>query len=51
MRTIDEIMGFFNNAIRSERGIFVQDTLHKNGLSAFEDIKDEINQMYIDTRP
>jgi hypothetical protein len=46
MRTIDEIMGFFNNAIRSERGIFVQDVLHKNGLSCFEDIKEEINRLY-----
>jgi hypothetical protein len=46
MRTIDEIMGFFNNAIRSERGIFVQDTLHKNGLPGFEDIKDEVNRIY-----
>jgi hypothetical protein len=48
MRTIDEIMGFFNNAIRSERGIFVQAILHRNGLSGFEDIKDEINRMYTD---
>lgn len=46
MRTLDEIMGFFNNAMRSERGIVVEDTLHKNGLLAFEDIKDEINRIY-----
>jgi hypothetical protein len=46
MRTIDEIMGFFNNAMHSERGMIVQDVLHNNGLSGFEDIKDEINLMY-----
>jgi hypothetical protein len=46
MRTIDEIMGFFNNAMRSERGMFVQDILHKNGLLSFEDIKDEINRVH-----
>ena len=46
MRTLEEIMGFFNNAIRSERGIVVEDALHKEGLLAFEDIKDEINRIY-----
>jgi hypothetical protein len=40
MRTIDEIMGFFNKAMRSERGMIVQDVLQNNGLSSFEDIKD-----------
>jgi hypothetical protein len=46
MRTIDEIMGFFNNAVRSERGMAVQDILYENGLLGFEDIKDEINRIY-----
>jgi predicted RNA-binding protein with PIN domain len=48
MRTI-EIMGFFNNAIRSERGMVVQDALHNNGLLSFEDIKDEINLIYTES--
>jgi hypothetical protein len=39
-------MGFFNNAMISDRGVVVQNILHKNGLLAFEDIKDEINRMY-----
>jgi hypothetical protein len=46
MRTLDEIMGFFNNAMYSERGMYVQDKLRGNGLLSFEDIKDEINLMY-----
>jgi hypothetical protein len=46
MRTIDEIIGFFNNAMRSERGMVVQDVLHNNGLLSFEDIKDEVNHIY-----
>jgi hypothetical protein len=46
MRTLDEIMGFFNNAMRSERGMIVEDALHKNGLLSFEDIKEEINLIY-----
>jgi hypothetical protein len=49
MRTVDEIMSFFNNAIRSERGMTVQDVLHNNGLLSFEDIKDEINRMYVES--
>jgi hypothetical protein len=49
MRTIDEIMGFFNNAMHSARGIVVQDILHKNNLLSFEDIKDEINRIYTET--
>ena len=48
MRTIEEILGFFNNAMRSERGIIVQDALHKDGLLSFLDIKDEINGLYQD---
>jgi hypothetical protein len=43
MRTLDEILGFFNGALQSERGIFVQEALRKNGLLGFEDIKDEVN--------
>jgi hypothetical protein len=46
MRTIDEIMGFFNNAMRSERGMVVQEALHNNGLLGFGDIRDEINRIY-----
>jgi hypothetical protein len=50
MRTIDEIMGFFNNAMRSDRGIFVQEILHKNDLLGFDDIKDEINHVYTEAQ-
>ena len=46
MRTIEEIMGFFNNAIKSERGIAVENALHDHGLLGFDDIKDEVNQLY-----
>jgi len=46
MRTIEEIIGFFNNAMRSERGMAVNTALHKEGLLSFEDIKDEINIIY-----
>ena len=46
MRTLDEIIGFFNGAIRSDRGMIVQETLRKNDLLGFEDIKDEINAIY-----
>ena len=48
MRTIEEVMGFFNNAIeKSESGKRIKEELNKNGLKAFEDIKDEINTLYI----
>jgi hypothetical protein len=46
MRTVEEIVGFFNNAMRSDRGLAVEAALHKAGLFAFEDIKDEINGIY-----
>jgi hypothetical protein len=46
MRTLDEIMGFFNSAMRSERGMVVERALHSQGLSSFEDIGDEINGLY-----
>jgi hypothetical protein len=46
MRTLEEIVGFFNNAMRSERGKVVQNVLYNNGLLSFEDIKDEINLIY-----
>lgn len=43
MRTLDEILGFFNGALKSDRGIVVQEALRKNRLLGFEDIKDEVN--------
>ena len=46
MRTLEEIMGFFNNAIRSERGVFVSQALHNAHLYAFEDIQEEVNRFY-----
>jgi hypothetical protein len=46
MRTVEEIMGFFNNAIYSERGVVVQKAMSERGLSSFEDIKDEVNKIY-----
>jgi hypothetical protein len=46
LRTLEETMGFFNNAMRSERGIIITETLHCFGLPAFEDIKDEVNALY-----
>jgi hypothetical protein len=45
MRTVEEITGFFNGAILSDRGRVVQDALRGNGLLCFEDIKDEINAL------
>jgi hypothetical protein len=42
MRTLEEIIGFFNNALRSERGLVVEEALHENELLAFDDIKDEV---------
>jgi hypothetical protein len=42
MRTLDEIIGFFNNAMRSERGMVVEKALHENKLLAFDDIQDEV---------
>ena len=48
MRTVEEIVGFFNNAIHSERGIIVQNALHKENLLAFEDVKEEINKIYLE---
>jgi Asp-tRNA(Asn)/Glu-tRNA(Gln) amidotransferase C subunit len=44
MRTLEEMAGFFNNAMRTERGLIVEEELHKNNLLAFEDIKDDINR-------
>ena len=46
MKTLEEIIGFFNGAIKSERGQLVEEALHKNGLLGFGDIKDEINSIY-----
>jgi hypothetical protein len=48
LRTLEEILGFFNNAMRSERGMIITETLHSRGLPAFEDIKDEVNALYKD---
>lgn len=48
MRTSEEIVGFFNNAIHSERGITVQEALLNEGLRTFKDIKDEVNRIYRD---
>jgi len=49
MRTAEEIVGFFNGAIQSERGKIVQFALHNNGLLGFEDIRDEINGIYAES--
>jgi hypothetical protein len=46
MRVVEEIASFFNNTMRSERGIIVQKSLREQGLLTFEDIKDEINEIY-----
>ena len=46
MRTVDEIIGFFNGALKSERGQIVEEALRKNGLLGFTDIKEEINGIY-----
>jgi hypothetical protein len=46
MRTVEEIMRFFNNAIHSERVMIVQKVLIEHGLSGFEDIKNEVNKLY-----
>ena len=46
MRTAEEIVGFFNGAIQSERGRIVQTALRDNGLPGFQDIKEEINGIY-----
>jgi hypothetical protein len=49
MRTVEEITGFLNGAMRSERGRIVEEALHNNGLLTFADIKDEINEIYSKT--
>ena len=46
MRTLDEIIGFFNAAAGSERGRVVEETLRKNGLLGFADIQKEIKEIY-----
>jgi len=38
MRTAEEIVGFFSNAMRFERGVVLQDALHDEGLLTLEDI-------------
>ncbi len=46
MRTLDEILGFFNNAMKTERGLTVAYALHEANLYTFEDIKEEVNHIY-----
>jgi hypothetical protein len=46
MRTIEEIIGFFNGALESARGREVSEELHAHNLKAFIDIKDRINAEY-----
>ena len=46
MRTLDEIIGFFNAAAGSERGRVVEETLRKNNLLGFGDIQKEIKEIY-----
>jgi hypothetical protein len=46
MRTLEEIMGFFNGATTSKRGRIVEEALRENGLLAFADIKEEVNEAY-----
>ncbi|GHU30209.1 hypothetical protein FACS1894172_02980 [Spirochaetia bacterium] len=46
MRTIEEIIGFFNGALDSPRGQEVSEELHAHNLKAFIDIKDEVNNKY-----
>jgi hypothetical protein len=43
MRTVEEIIGFFNGALDSPRGQEVSDELHAHNLKAFVDIKEAIN--------
>jgi len=51
MRTVEEIIGFFNNAMLSERGMAVHAALNKEGLLGFEDIKEEVNKIYNERIP
>jgi hypothetical protein len=46
MKTTDEIIGFFNGALKSPRGQQIRDELHSHGLKSFEDIHDEIIEKY-----
>jgi hypothetical protein len=46
MKTTDEIISFFNGALKSSRGQMVRDELHAHGLKSFEDIQDEIIEKY-----
>ena len=49
MKTSEEIVGFFNGAIQSERGQIVQLALHDSGLLGFQDIREEIHSIYAAT--
>lgn len=46
MKTTEEILGFFNGALKSSRGHEVSHVLHTHGLKAFVDLADEINEKY-----
>ncbi|AEF82739.1 Swt1 family HEPN domain-containing protein [Leadbettera azotonutricia] len=46
MKTTDEILSFFNGALKSARGQRVRDELHSHGLKSFEDIAEEITRKY-----
>lgn len=44
--TAEGIIDFFEDALRASGGIKIKDTLHKNDLTAFEDIAKDIFKMY-----
>jgi len=44
--TAEGIIDFFEDALRATGGKKIRDTLHKNNLTAFEDISDEIFKLY-----
>jgi hypothetical protein len=46
MRTVEEIIGFFNGALDSPRGREVSEELHAHNLKAFIDIKNDVNLKY-----
>jgi hypothetical protein len=46
LRTIEDIIGFFNGSLSSPRGREVSEELRAHHLKTFEDIKDQINESY-----
>jgi hypothetical protein len=46
MRTVEEIIGFFNGALNSSRGQEVSEELRAHNLKTFIDIKDDINAKF-----